>query len=66
MSRKGESAIGFGETVFPFQIIFASGRYINGISYLSEAVSQEMNIEDTPLRDVKARRRLHNIFDRML
>jgi len=32
VSRKGEMAIGFGDTVFPFQIIFASARYINGIS----------------------------------
>ena len=66
MSRKGESAIGFGETVFPFQIIFASGRYINGISYLSDVFFHRMLKENVPLRDVKAHRRLRNRFDRML
>jgi len=58
--------MGLGETVFPFQMIFASGKYINGISYSSDIFLQRSNKESIPLRDGKARRRLHNIFDRML
>jgi hypothetical protein len=58
--------MGFGETVFPFQMIFASGKYINGISYSSAIFLQRMSKETIPLRDGTARRRLHSIFDRML
>jgi hypothetical protein len=58
--------MGFGETVFPFQMIFASGKYINGISYSSDIRHHRVHKKNIPLRDGKARRRLRSIFDRML
>lgn len=58
-------AIGLGETVFPFQIIFASGRYMIGISYPSAPTHITIKEEGVPLRDVSVHRRLRNRFDRM-